>query len=273
LDFPPEVDIRERGSFEPLVSEELFARVQDVLEGRRVALSTHTRDNPEFPLRVFVSCAKCNTPLTGSLSKGRKKHYPYYHCRNARCKAVYIRKEKLEMEFGEFIRSLSPEGRYMRLFREVVTQVWKQRQAASESHLRASQALLNALGDRKKRLVDFFLDGKLDQQTYDEQAERLKTEIEAARREMNAADLECVDVEAVLDFAEKLVEMPHMLWLRSSGEQKLRLQSVFFPEGVVYGNEGFGTTASNSLFNVLQDISAVESHVASPTGFEPVLPP
>ena len=72
---------------------------------------------------------------------------------------------------------------------------------------------------------------------------------------MRSADVEHIDVEAVLAFAEKLVKHPRQLWLESTLEQKQRLQRVFFPDGVKYTKDGFGTAVSNSFFSVLRDLS------------------
>ena len=94
-----------------------------------------------------------------------------------------------------------------------------------------------------------------------------------AKSNFAAADLECMDVEAVLEFASRLVERPKQLWLESSLEQKQRLQGVFFPDGVNYTSEGFGTAVSNSFFNVFREIVGEKVSLASPTGFEPVLSP
>ena len=226
-----------------------------------------------IPLRVFVSCGECGTPLTGAWSTGRKSRYPYYRCRNAQCKAVNVRRERMEDEFAALVERLAPERQYMRLFKEIVRQLWKQRQSDSEAILRVAKGKLDDLRFRKDRLVEFLLAGRLDQQTYDEQTERLNSEMEAAKEEFASADLECMDVEAVLEFAEKLVKRPKQLWLESSLEQKQRLQAVFFPDGVTYTSEGFGTASSNSFFNVFRDFTDEKSSLASPTGFEPVLSP
>jgi site-specific DNA recombinase len=269
----PKWNLRERGVFEPLVSEDLFQRVQDILAGKRVSVTVHNRNNPDFPLRVFVSCGECGTPLTGAWATGRKKRYPYYRCRNSRCKAVNVRRENLESDFAALIYGLAPDRRCMRLFKEIVRQVWKQRQAASEAILRAAKGTLDELMERKNRLVEFLLDGRLDQQTYEEQAQRLNAEIQRAKERFAEADMECMDVEAVMEFAERLVERPKQLWLESSLEQKQRLQRVFFPDGLTYTADGFGTAPTNSLFNVFQMFSVEKASLASPTGFEPVLPP
>ena len=60
-----------RGDFEPLISEELFYRVQAILSGRVPSTAPRQRAHPDFPLRGFVRCESCGRGLTGSWSKGR----------------------------------------------------------------------------------------------------------------------------------------------------------------------------------------------------------
>ena len=64
-----------RGDFDPLVSDELFYRVQAVLSGRAIVTAPQLRAHPDFPLRGFVRCASCERGLTGSWSKGRRGYY------------------------------------------------------------------------------------------------------------------------------------------------------------------------------------------------------
>jgi len=63
----PEYGVRaKRGDFEPLISDELFYRVQSVLAGRVAATTPQQRAHPDFPLRAFVRCVSCGRGLTGS---------------------------------------------------------------------------------------------------------------------------------------------------------------------------------------------------------------
>jgi site-specific DNA recombinase len=63
----PEYGVRaKRGDFEPLISEELFYRVQSVLSGRLPSTTPQQRAHPDFPLRAFVRCEACGRGLTGS---------------------------------------------------------------------------------------------------------------------------------------------------------------------------------------------------------------
>lgn len=270
----PQWNVREKGSHEPIVSMEVWQRVQDILDGKRVTVTSRQRNSPDFPLRVFVRCASCNQPITGSWSTGRQgKKYPYYACRNKACRAVNIRRERLETEFAELLDRLTAESQYLRLFSAIVRDLWKSRQEDSQELLRAAKSKLSDLKFRMNQLVDYLLAKKIDQSTYDEQLVRLRSEASEAEHELQEADIECLDVEAILEFAKCLLEHPRSLWEGSGLEQRQRLQSVFFPEGIHYGANGFGTHLTSSFFNVMRNGLQEKTSLASPTGFEPVLPP
>ena len=113
-----------RGDFQALVPEVLFRRAQAVLE-RNAGTRDRVFDHPDFPLRRFVICGACDTPLTGSASKGRSQSYPYYHCR--KCKHVRVKTGQLEAQFVELLETLQPRPEFMALFRAIVLDVWKER--------------------------------------------------------------------------------------------------------------------------------------------------
>ena len=96
---------RTRGDFEPLVNQEVFDCVQAVLSGRRISIMPRLRSHPDFPLRHFVNCGCCGSPLTGSYAKNwRKKRYPYYWCQNKNCQGkVRVSKMGLERGFVNFL--------------------------------------------------------------------------------------------------------------------------------------------------------------------------
>lgn len=139
----PTWGLKERGSFEPLVTQELFDAVQDVLAGKKVAATAYSRNHPDFPLRVFVRCGKCKVPLTGAWSRGRNQKYPYYRCRKSRCAFVNIRREKLEAEFVGFLQWLTPAPTLVAEFNKTIRAEWKQRQGDADAVYAATQQKLS----------------------------------------------------------------------------------------------------------------------------------
>jgi DNA invertase Pin-like site-specific DNA recombinase len=64
----PEYGVRaKRGDFEPLISEDLFYRVQSVLSGRVPSTTPQQRAHPEFPLREVVVVRKLRSGSTGMM--------------------------------------------------------------------------------------------------------------------------------------------------------------------------------------------------------------
>ena len=269
----PKWGLRFQGAFEPIVSQHVFDTVQDVLEGRKVVAKAYDHNNPDFPLRLFVRCGKCGAPITGGWSTGKRKKYAYYRCRQSSCGLSNLGRDDLEAKFIDLLKSLTPASDLVAEFVAAVNREWKRRQGDTEAAYTFIQQRLAKTRERKNRLVDLRLDGEMDQPTYKEQNDRLTVDIEAAELQLRQAESEFLDLEGVLMFAEKIISSPARLWLESSLDHRQRLQQTFFPEGLTFDGQEFGTPSSSSFFSLLSGISGSESHLASPTGFEPVLSP
>jgi site-specific DNA recombinase len=264
---------RVRGDFEPLVSQEVFDTVQALLNGKRVSVTPRLRSHPDFPLRHFVKCGCCGRPLTASWQKGRSARYGYYWCPNS-CRGVSVRKENLERSFVAFLERMQPKPQYVKLFNEIVLDVWKEKQAQILTLSISLKQRIEDLHGRTERLEEAFLYEKaIDRETYERQRDKLNEQIVLAEMQERDAKLEDYDVEAVLNFAEHVILNAARLWIEFSSDQKQRLQKVLFPEGVRFEDGVIKTAATCLLFKLLAEPEAGKTTLATLTGFEPVLPP
>ena len=158
-------------------------------------------------------------------------------------------------------------------FTKVVTAEWKRRKGDAEAANEEIQRKLDKALQRKDKLINLRLDGEISQETYNEKDLGLAQEIEAAEIELRSSESEFLDFEHVLAFAEKIVTNPARLWLESSLDQRQRLQLTYFPDGLEFDGERFGTPSNSSFFRLLTHFTSCQSLLASPTGFEPVLSP
>ena len=268
----PRWQVSAQGDFEALVPEPLFRRVQQILDGNGQPVQPHTRNHPDFPLRRFVACSHCMTPLTASWSTGRSKRYPYYHCR--KCKLVKAGKQSLEGLFIELLSRLQPEVGYMRLFNAIVLDVWKGRQGEAK-YLRASlEAVVAQKRERLDRIDEAFLhERSIDRQSYERQRDQLREQLALAEMELSEATENQLDVEGALAFAEHLLTNAARLWTELDLDQKQRLQQVLFPEGLRFDGEKFGTAVTCLAFKQLDETGEPKSVMASPAGFEPAFWP
>jgi site-specific DNA recombinase len=225
-----EYGVREkRGDFDPLISEDLFYRVQSVLSGRVPSTTPQQRVHPDFPLRAFVRCESCGRGLTGSWSKGRSEYYAYYHCRPG-CRAVNVTKARLEGLFADELALLQPTPGYMRLLKESVLQIWKARKAAVRDGLASAERAAKAIQDKLDRLDEAFLfERSIDIETYDRHAEKLREELTLARIDRHSGQLEELDVEGILAFAERVLPRAADLWVQASLDQRSGSNNCSFP--------------------------------------------
>lgn len=95
---------RYRGTHEPLVSVELWERVQEVLDGRHTARVRGIEN--DFLFTGMIHCGHCGCLLVGDI---KKQKYIYYRCSHAKrkCPEPYVREEALLEQFGEMLDRLS----------------------------------------------------------------------------------------------------------------------------------------------------------------------
>ena len=268
----PEYGVRDRrGDFEPLIAHELFDRAQAVLSGRLPSAAPKVRSHPDFPLRNFVRCAACGRGLTGSWSKGRSDYYAYYHCRPG-CRGVNVTKGKLESLFTAELARLQPSPGYMRLLRESVVQVWKGRKEAVRADVADAGRRAQAVQKKLDRLDEAFLfEQSIDIDVYDRHAEKLRQELTLLRIERHAAEIEELDVEGILAFAERILPRSADLWVQSSLDQRQRFQQLFFVDGIAFDGSGFvGTAATGRAFSYLPGLGTGSESLVDLTGIEPV---
>jgi site-specific DNA recombinase len=263
-------DFEGEGDFEPLVSMELFEQVQKVSRDVRSVTPKRHLDHPDFPLRRFVRCGACDTPLTGSWSKGRSKHYPYYRCRQSGCNAVSIRKEQLEQKFVDLLCTLDAEKDLFDLLAEVVRDVWKKRRSTAKSKNVGELRRLEQLATRKTRLLEAYLyDQSIDEDTYSSENQRLEDEAIAATSKLQPEPVSSKALDESLLFAESILEDIPGYWNQLETQLRPSFLRVVYPEGLAFGDDGFGTAETPVFFTRTGVTSSTTDGLVGLPGFEP----
>src|SRR5262245_7693229 len=92
------------GKHQPLVTRELWERVQGVLNGRHA--NKHRRVKHDFAFSGRIACGQCGCSIVGEIKKQR---YVYYHCTGyrGRCDEPYVREEIIERQFSQLLGRLN----------------------------------------------------------------------------------------------------------------------------------------------------------------------
>jgi site-specific DNA recombinase len=147
------------GQHEALISYQTYQRIQERLNG--IGYTPKRKNlNEDFPLRGFVVCADCETPLTACWSKGSHARHPYYLCPKRGC-ASYgksIRRDRIEGEFEELLRAVQPKAVLFQSARRMLKKLWDHRLTQADVQAKALSAQLVKI----ERQVSQFLERVLE---------------------------------------------------------------------------------------------------------------
>jgi hypothetical protein len=257
------------GDWDPLITEDLFDRVQMVLDGRRPSLATpaRVRHRPEFPLKGHVRCERCGKPLTGESKRNGTLHY--YRCRTPGCLST-VAKRKVEDAYEVLLDSVRLRPEYVRLFREITLQAHRERHASEGKERKRLEKRRDDLQAQKLNLGRELARGTLDAASYRELRDEIDRDLAEARVALTEATSREIDVEGILDFAEATIVEPVKTWRNLGPRQKRVLQAAFFPAGVTFDGKVCRTDLTASFLAELRQIQEGNTRLASPTGVEPV---
>ena len=143
------------GVHAPLVTSDLWVRVQTVLDGRRA--NRHRKMKHDFAFSGLVSCGHCGCSLVGEIKKGK---YIYYHCTGykGKCPEPYTREEVLEEKFADLLRCLVLDNEIM----DWVTVALRQSHCDAKQYHDAAITRLQAEYSRIQSRIDAMYLDKLD---------------------------------------------------------------------------------------------------------------
>ena len=256
----------------PLVSKETFFKVQMMLDGKRPSIVTKVKNHPDFPLRNYIRCSKCSSKLTGGWSTGRKGvKYPYYRCTTKGC-SLNVKKSLLEGSFYDFLKGYQPDVKVLRLFEQIIIDVWQTKHEERQLGLSRLTDELIKLEEKQKRIEDLIIDRVFDEETYKQKNQEIRNEIMVKKIELNEGKIETDDVKACVEYCKYVLGNLADLWANGDLTLKQRFQSFIFPDKIYFNGKIFRTTKTATIFGQLRSESLPEYCLASPRGFEPLLP-
>lgn len=208
------------GVHEPLVTKEVWERVQAIREGRGQRNTGY--GSMPFTYRGMIRC-QCGKVMTGELKKGK---YVYYHCtgeKRAECGRHYVSEGKLTEAFTELLKRLTVPTEVLSWMQEGLREADKDRHA--QRRIR-EQAILLEVSNLRKRLEQLYIDkieGEVTPAFYRETKQSWESRITELQLELAAIDrAEPVSVDEAMRILE-LASTAHLRFKNADSEQKREL--------------------------------------------------
>ena len=173
------------------------------------------------PLKNFVRCAACDTPLTAyRVKKKRLNYYKYMH-----------------QIFEDLLRGYEIQRPFLAPLRDQLLQTY----ANLTKEDKDNNALLkNALAEVSKNIntvEERFALGIIGHDIYERFFEKLRAEKRTIEEKLEQAGNKISNPEKFVEYAFKMCSNLSNLWVSGDFEQRVKLQEIVFPDGLLFDKE------------------------------------
>ena len=268
----PKLKIDIKGRHEPMISEQLYKEVQDIMDGGRKSKQPKNIDNKDFPLRG-MRCGACGKNISGGNSTGRKDiKYAYYGCINSDCSNPERRsvpKEDFEKDFTQFLLHITPDPPVLEAFSEAIKVAYKK---GGEESILAAKRIERGLEQLEKdmdELLSLRIKGTIDDEMYTRQNEKMKArkiELVSERAGMLTTD---ASMESAVGFGIRVVQELPTLWRELEPGELRVLRGLFFPQNLEFHYPGFKTAELAPIYKLKSPDTDQKLLCVTLRGFEP----
>jgi DNA invertase Pin-like site-specific DNA recombinase len=162
-----------RGTYPPIISRDLWQRVQEVIQqrlGRRRQKQKH-----DFAFSGLIACGHCGCSLVGEL---KKKLYVYYHCtgNKGKCPEPYVREEVLATAFTKALTRLRFDDEVLAWIKQALRQSHADERREHAETMTRLEAEHTKLQRRIDAMYEDKLDGVIDEGLFRRKADEYRAE-------------------------------------------------------------------------------------------------
>ncbi len=241
------------GTHTPIVSKELFDRVQKVLKARSNA--NRPPDNNPQAYCGLLACGECGCSITAEekvkvQQNGNIHRYVYYHCTKKRdkCSGEFIREEALDAELSSLLSRFHLPRSWAEEMNKMADKDAHDVSANAETSIRALRAEIAVCDSKIARLTDLFVEQDIERGEYLSRKRSLadakrQLEEQVLKFERNAGHWieplrEWITEAQTLDEIAKSEDLPL---------KKSSLQKIFGSNLTLHAREARGTAKSHWL--------------------------
>ena len=241
------------GLHPPLVTEELFNTVQDIMDGKRKKQPKLTKPvKPEFYLRKYLVCPHCGRAITGAFSTGGSGNkYPYYFCQTSG-KHFRMPADAVNDAFVDYVSGLRPNEAITQLYYEILNDLRRENTRDIRKVIDKIDKEINEIKEKMNKIEDKYIDGEIDIKAYNRMINRQEQSLKvlADRKEL----IETPNrnkIEPQLKYSISLIDNIDKFFQYAPADAKIRVLSSIFSEKLEFDGKIFRTDGLNKVFDLI----------------------
>ncbi len=242
-----------KGIHEPVISEKLFISANEALKKNAYGYKQYTKNN-RIPLKNYVRCSTCGTPFTAYLVKAKKLYY--YKCNKIGCKCnrSAIRMHEL---FRQFLKQYQIDKEISPLLKEQLLISFDYLNKSNDELKSVNKQKLTQLKKKLDLLEERFALGEITNEIFDKVGGKIMSEIDEISDTFFDSTKKLSNPEKFVAHALKICENLSDLWDSLDFDQRVKLQELIFPGGLLYDRQidNYRTLQVNQVLTLINTFS------------------
>jgi site-specific DNA recombinase len=218
------------GRHEPLISQELFDKVQAVLVAHRHS-GERDRKHQHY-LKGTIRCGTCGSQLVYSRNNGNGGVYEYFVCpknQRGQCPQSYQPVDLVEAEIEAHYATVQFSAEEREQVRQAIIKDLSEKVATAQQEIERCQAVLEEVKEQERKLLHMHYEDRISGELFDEEQARIRERRKDAEALIARLSVRHEDIAATLDLAlEILCDDLHQLYRRADDSiRRLINQAIF----------------------------------------------
>ncbi len=217
------------GKHEKLISKELFMQINNM--GTKNPKGKTSKEFNAVPLKHFMKCGECGSPFSGYIV--RKKNIWYYKCNRVGCKcnrnAVQLNKK-----FENYLSSFHILEQYIAPVKDEFMNMANAFKNETKGNETLYKSKLTELDKKIESVEEKFISGDIDKEFFEKYKAKFQAEKKQISQEIEGTDINLSNLEKSINkYCNLMMNIPS-LWASGGYNQKIELQNILFPDGILY---------------------------------------
>jgi peptidase M20/M25/M40-like protein/recombinase-like zinc beta ribbon protein len=210
---------RDLNVLEPLIPQEMFDRVQQILKTRAAReREVRSKNEPQYTFNGFLYCAVCESPMYSHTNQKDRHFYCTENGTRARkrnpasaCPTPYIRAAVIEPKVEQLLSDRLQDDDFLGRV-AAATAIGDQQPSEVAPDQAAIGQHIEALSGKRSRVLEAYFDGAISRNERDDRLNRIDAEIESYRRVAGqiVQPRPRVDARALAGVLAVFAEMPYL---------------------------------------------------------------
>ena len=260
------------GLHEPLISKELFFRIQEVFKLRNKA-GERKRKHSHF-LKGTIFCAECGSRMGTQLKKKPSgKTYNYFFClgqtRKNGCKAPYVLEKTIKGQIERLYKKIEfSKDAVASLMADLERQLVDQEAFNIKKEKRLTKKI-SELTEQKDMLMQAYYTKAIDLDVLKREQQRIVSDIDLYKAQLETTTIRLDQFKEMIGLAMEMASSCHFLYTKAKPEDKRKLNQTFFKKILIANKKIKGVQYSELLDFIFELKSSSRDSLVGASGFEP----